>query len=260
MTKKISNTGRRFAKQIIRASQKKKKMPKKPSKKIIPKAGIKPEKEDYITILKNRINGLEQELRISEKARQEEININKQRIEELYSELNHLRQRVYGVKTARQKRVEELERKIKEKADVGIQRIIRMERQLKEMEERYEKLKQSKKYSPSNLEVIKRAIESLKQKIEAKKKEMIPAEEFLPPSGIRHTMKFEMPAPKKGIPAEEIKPELPSIKEMPGKSFLKEAKIPKVPLELVKKPKRTFGQKLRIFFFGKPKPKFSKTL
>ena len=75
---------------------------------------------------------------------------------------------------------------------------------------------------------------------------------------VRHTMKFEIPTPKKTVPAEEeIKPELPPLPPPPKYiEALKEGKIPSVPLELVKKPKKTFGQKLRIVLFGKPKPKF----
>ncbi|MBW2982209.1 hypothetical protein KY343_04990 [Candidatus Woesearchaeota archaeon] len=261
MAKKTSSTAKSFAKRIIKASKKRKKIVKKPSKKIAaPKREKKPEKIDYMDFLRNRVQGLEHELRISEELRQEEVDINKKRIEELYTELDHLRERVFGIKTKREKRVEELEEKIKERAKKAeIYKILEMEHQLKKMQEKYEQLKQSMKYPPASLEVTKMAIESLKQKIDAKKREMTSMK--IPLTGIRHTMKFEAPSPKTGIPAEEIRPELPSLpKKMPGKPFMKEGRIPNVPPELIKKPKRTFKQKLRIFFLGKPKPKFSKTL
>jgi len=245
-------TAKRFAKQIIRASKKKKikHAPKKTAKRI----KEKPKEEDHITFLQRRIKGLEQELRVSEKLRYEEINSNKQKIQGLYSELDHLRERVYGVKSSRQQRVEELERKVRARSNIELQKVLVMEEQLKTMQQRYEELKKKKKYSPASLRAIEMAIKSLQNKIDEKKQEAVSA----PEPSARHIMKFEMPSPKKSVPAEEIKPELPSLPPIKEDSEepLGESPIPQVPEELIKRPKRTFKQKLRIFFFGKPKPKF----
>ena len=248
----IKNSARSFAKKVIKASKKKKAKPAAPKR----KPAEKPEEKiDPVVFLRNRVAGLEHELRVSEKARQEEVNINKQRIQELYSELDHLRQRVYGIKTKREQKVEELERRIRERAQAtDIHKILEMERQLRDMQSKYEQLKLSKKYSPASLEVVKMAIESLKQKINEKKRQVAHGI----PSGARHVIRFEPPSAKKGIPAEEISPKLPklpSLKEMKPVP-MEEGVIPPVPPELVRKPKRTFKQKLRIFFLGKPKPRF----
>jgi len=247
-------TAKHFAKRIIKAS-KKKKVKHAPPKKVMHKVEIKPpvEEENHTTFLQNKVSGLEQELRISEKLRQAEISNNTQKIEGLYSELDHLRQRVYGVKSTRQKRVEELERKIKARTNIELQKVLEMEQQLKRMQAKYEELKQKKKYPASSLSVTEMAIRSLKRRIDEKKKEIVSA----PEPSVRHIMRFEAPAPKKSVPAEEIKPELPSLPplvEKPGKP-IEEMKIPQVPAELVKRPKRTFGQKIRIVLFGKPKSK-----
>jgi hypothetical protein len=260
MARKI--LAKHIAKGILRASEKRRK-PAHYKKHVRHEAEIKPGQmpEDYSAFLKNRIQGLEHELRISERLRQEEVEINKKRIEELFFELDHLRKRVFGIKTERQRRAEELERKIAERAKTtDVHKVMEMEHQLKELQEKYEELKKSEKYSKDSLEGIELTIESLKKKIEAKKKQAFPE---AMPAGIKHVIRFfEKPAPKRGIPAEEIRPELPSLpsaKEMAGRP-LEEGEIPAVPWELVKKPKKPFGHKLRVFFLGKPKPKISKTL
>jgi len=115
---KTSNAAKLFARQVIKTAKKKKGIPKKAVfKKPVEKG------EDYITMLRTRIKRLEQELRMTQKARQDEININRQKIEALYSSLDNLKERInqlIEIKTSRQKKVEELEKKIKAKAKRGI--------------------------------------------------------------------------------------------------------------------------------------------
>ncbi|MBW2965523.1 hypothetical protein KY342_00295 [Candidatus Woesearchaeota archaeon] len=217
------------------------------------------------------------QLKSFEKEREEDVEQSQKKINDVYRLMNTINEklnRLIEIKTERERRVKELEQKVRTKSDTGQQEILRMEDRLNNMELRFRKIRHQRRYSPAQLERIRRALYSFKRRIEEKKRGVSaeveePSEELLfpempsePSEKIRHTMKFEIPAPKKSVPAEEIKPELPSLPSLGEMSKAvegKEPEIPKVPefeLPPLPKPKKTFWQKLDIMLFGKPKRRF----
>jgi len=274
-------SAKNFAKHVIKTAKKPKEMPSSQEPDVKDaldemERRLERKEVDSTSMISNQIKGFENELRILEKEREEDIEENKNKINEVYKLMNNINEKLnklIEIKTERERKVKELERKVRKKSDKNQQEILNMEDKLKNMELRYRKLKMQRKFSPEQLENIRKSIYSFKQKLEARRRGFAPdmevADELFSeiPSkhgerSIRHTMKFEAPFPKRAVPAEEIKPELPSLpslQEMPKAVEEKEPEIPKVPsldLPPLPKPKRTFLKKLEIMLFGKPKKKF----
>ena len=264
---KSSTAAKHFAKQVIKTAQKSKKPAvSKENVKVILKGmenRVERSELDNTSMIANQIKGFENELKTLEKDKEHETGQNRRKIDEIYNLINAVNERVnklVELKTERERKIKELEHKIKTESDTNQQEILRMEERLGETEQRYNKLKQQRKFSPTHLERIRRSIESFKRILAEKKtgaKEPSLFPEIPQPVKTRHTLKFEIPAPRRSIPAEEIKPELsalPPLGEMPAAAKEKEPEIPKVPkLSLMPKQKKTFWQKLEIVIFGKPK-------
>jgi chromosome segregation ATPase len=224
-----SNLARQFAKQAIRKAKKiptAKKAPSETAKKLGELKRLESRDKTHIIILQNKIKELEGELNRKNRARKQEDEINEERIETVSTELNTLKDRIkqqgIDIQKPSEKRVEAIEKVAKAKA--AYVEIMKLEDKLKKMEARYENLKSQRKYSEESLEVIKLAIEALRDKISIKKFDLEKEKELKPRHVVRHTMKFGMPAPKKPIPAEEGKIKLPPL---PGEPDLTMPKPPK---------------------------------
>lgn len=120
------------------------------------------------------------------------------------------------IKTDREVRMEELEKKIKENMDKNFSELIKMEKTLADLEERYEDLKKTEKTSEETLQRIEdkmaelrgKLIEKREEIVENKKQEIVLRQTQLPGKPI--------PPPKLFYPEEEkIRHEMFFPKEMP---------------------------------------------
>ena len=164
-----------------------------------------------IEMLVNQIKGLEHELRITEGARHKEATDNKFEINQLSRAIVDMRERLkqsIEQKQERDKRIEEIEKKIKEKVGKNYNEIVKLEKQLLAMEDRYELAKKEGKYDKSILEEIEDRIKIVKQRLIMR---------------------------RAGIGAEESK-FIPTIKKKEKRSrlFFKKKSIPTGPIKLVK--------------------------
>ena len=190
----------------------------------------KVEKHDIgiIEALTNQIKGFESELRQTEQSR-------KQETDEILKMVQDLRIKIDDLVNVRGKRLEELEEKIKSREGRNYQELLNIEKQIREMEARYEAAKRAG-VPEESLGKLKEKMTAMKEKVGAKKEEMeMPVEQppFRVPKGtlmikppkekpripmkkkplIKHEVMFGVP-PKAAVPAEE---ELPmGIPPLPG--------------------------------------------
>ena len=231
-----SQLAKQFAKQAIRTAVKNKPIAKpgvssETAKKITTLKRLETRDKTLIIIMQNRIKEIEEELNKKNRERVQEDEINEEKIETLTTEFNTFKDRIkqQGIEIQKpsEKRVEAIERVAKAKA--AYIETMKLEDKLKKMEARYENLKSQRKYSEESLEVIKLAIEALRDKISIKKfdlEKQKEIEEAAPRPIVRHTVKFGMPVPKKSVPVEESKIKLPPL---PGEEGMPDLSIPKPP-------------------------------
>jgi chromosome segregation ATPase len=245
-----SNLAKQLAKQAIRKAQGSpaaKKAPSETAKKITELKKLETRDKTHIIILQNRVKELKEELDKKNRERKKEDEINEERIDTLTTELDTLKRIIkekgVELETPSEKRIEKIEKVAK--AKTAYMEITKLEDKLEKMEKKYENLKAQRKFSEDGLEVIKLSIEKLREMIEVKKFDLEKEKdlESAPKPFVRHTIKFEAPAPRKSIPAEEEIKLPPLPEEMPEKPSLKEPEMPELPPGF-KKPKRTFWQKL----------------
>ena len=92
-----------------------------------------------------QLKELEQDLLNTEQKRRQEISMNKYEINQLQDVVVDLRERInqfIALKNEREKRIEELERKIKEKVGKNYNELIKLEKLLNSMEEKYKTVKE----------------------------------------------------------------------------------------------------------------------
>ncbi|MBW2977376.1 hypothetical protein KY331_00880 [Candidatus Woesearchaeota archaeon] len=183
-------------------------------------------KYDVETIekLKNQIKMLEEELRNVQKSRSQETS-------QIIDVVTNLKRRVDQMVDVRGKRIEELEEKIKERVGKNYQELLIIEKQLKEMEERYETARRAG-VPEEKLGRFREKMEVMKEKVGVKKAELeVPVKKppFRVPRGtpmikppkrlirkhivikhrpvVRHEMMFEEPPKAKTVaPSDEKMP------------------------------------------------------
>ena len=222
-----------------------------------------------IEMLKNQIKGLEAELRETEKSRTEET-------DEILKMVNDLKARMDEMIDIRGKKIEELEEKIKERVGRNYEELLKIEQQLKEMEERYEMAKRAG-VPEEKLGRFRERMEVMKEKVGAKKAELeIPVEmpPFRVPKGtpmikirkeerkklkkpiikpkplVRHEMMFgEPPKAKPVIPSKEKPPELPPMPRIPRIGPEPEIPPPPPPPPGLRVPREIIPPRRRRGFF-----------
>ena len=219
-----------------------------------------------IEMLAGKIKELEDELKITEQARQKEESENKFDIEQLSQAILDQRERLKKFiesKNERDKRMEEIEKKIKEKVGKNYDEIVKLEKQLQEMEAMYGLIKEkgvSDKEIEDRIKLIKQRLIMKRAGIGAEEAKFIPTikkkekkrglffrKKTIPTGPVRlvkHELKI-IPVKEKPEPVNSGK--LPSIP--PG---------PPVPKELIKELKKehvipTFFDKIKGIFKRKPK-------
>ncbi len=119
-----------------------------------------------IAELKNKVQQLERELAEKERSESEELSKNKEKIEEMGYALKALKDKIgeiAAVKIEREKRIKELERRIKG-TPTETQKTLLLKGQIKALEERYNKMK--KRYSREELSSVENKIRFLKEKLD----------------------------------------------------------------------------------------------
>lgn len=208
---------------------------------------------ELIEMLRDQIKGLEQELRITEHGREEETSVNKLEIENISKAVVELRERIKQFvvsRTERERRIAELEKRIKEKVGKNYAEILKLEKQLRAMEEKYELVRKEGVYDKSILQEIGDKIKQLRQRL-IMKKAGVGAEEakFVPKIKIKKPPLFR----KRVIPGKKLfvrhEMKIEPIKEQPEEK-LKPGKLPPLP----PLPRRL--EALRKLEEVKPKPGF----
>jgi hypothetical protein len=189
---------------------------------------------EMIESLRSQINELETELKNSERTRTMQTMENKQRLTSISSitfDLKDKLNQALDAKTSHDKRVLELEKKIKHKLGKNYQEIIKFEMHLNEMENKYELMRKEGKYDKSMLEEVEEKILHLRKRLFLKKEGISPPKEKMyiaeierKPSKkpIRHTLRMgTVPKPPEHLDFGEIPPipPPPNLFQKPKKSF-----------------------------------------
>ncbi|MFC1800860.1 hypothetical protein ACFLZB_00135 [Nanoarchaeota archaeon] len=202
---------------------------------------LKKEDKD-IRDLKNQISSLKSHLSLT---KTDDLKPKIERINFLIAELSSRINTFINIKTDRERRMEELEIKIKEKMEENFEEITKLEKQVASLEQKYESLKSSGKHSEEQLDKISNRLAELREKLITKRIEVVekkkqelrtmgpspkpvpPPQMFHPQSGpVKHKMIFpEAPEPPRGMqPPRELQrpmmfPKMPEknleFKELP---------------------------------------------
>jgi chromosome segregation ATPase len=128
-------------------------------------------KEDMdIRDLKFQINDLKAKLSLTGA---EGLKQSLDRITFLLGELSSRMETYTNIQTEREKRMEALEKKIKEKMDVHFKELVQMEKSLEGLEQRYEEIKKTEKASATTLKKIEEKISELREKLIEKRGEIV---------------------------------------------------------------------------------------
>ena len=194
----------------------------------------------------------------------EDIRANSLKTEMLSSVLGSLKskvEKVIEIKQERQKRIQELEEKIKSKVDKNFQEILRMEDQLGMIIGHYEKARLDSKHDPTMLEELKEKIELLKNRLERKKQQAfekrkfpskISPEDHLKKPIIKHEFNFGKPDIKKPMPKEDARL-LEKIEQ--EQKLIKKEDVPVVFLKEDKEKEFRFNEILKKIFTHRKKKK-----
>lgn len=195
--------------------------------------------EEVIETLRSKIRELEQELRGSERVRTMQTMENKQRLTGISSMIIDLRSRLtemLRIKTSHDKRVEELEKKIKHKVSRNFQEMVKLEQHLNAMEEKYELMKKEGRYDKTMLEEVEDKIAELRKRLFLKKAGIEPPEEKVPVPKVKKIFFKKVKTKQEPIIRHELKMETSA--EKPEKMEFGE--IPSLPpehkVELLQEP------------------------
>lgn len=154
--------------------------------------------------LKDDIENLEYQLSIKDTESRAQDNIKKNEMENINKALVDLRERIkfqIEKENERELRFQEIEQKIKNRVGKNYTEIIKIEKQLIQMEERYDKIKSEGKYDKSMLQEVEEKIHLLRQKLLMRKAGMTEEQErFVPEVKIERSHLFR----KKIIPKRRL--------------------------------------------------------
>ena len=194
--------------------------------------------ESQVSDLKEKdtdiIDSLKDEISLIKQSYQYERSINRLELENTSKAIIELRERIKKFiesREEREKKMEEIESKIKDRVGKNYGEILRVEKLIKDMEQRYDLIRKQGKYDRSILEEFEEKIRTLKQRL-IMKKAGIPEKGFVPEIRIKEQpsliiTKETIPLRKRLFvrhdmqikPVEELKMphELPPLPPMPGK-------------------------------------------
>lgn len=124
------------------------------------------------------------------------------RIGFLITELTTRVNNYVDIKTDRERRVEELERKIKEQVSVNYRELQKLEQSVEALQEKYNELRESGKYSREHLSAVEKKLDELRLSVLKKKEQIIARrqEELMLPR-VESVQKKLLPAPKPRMPS-----------------------------------------------------------
>ncbi|MFC1697190.1 hypothetical protein ACFL1H_02570 [Nanoarchaeota archaeon] len=183
--------------------------------------------------VRNRVTELTKKIDDIEEMRNEEYQDSKQSVRKLQSTVNQLSTKFDAytkAKNERDKRMMELEEKIKDKVDDNLQEVLKVEEQIRKLEKIYIKLKAEGETPPEQMEQIGKKISTLKQDAHEKRVAAIVGEK---PKKKEELLLDEKPTfkPERALPKLPKLPELPKFlkKEEKHKEKVKEKKKDKLP-------------------------------
>lgn len=142
--------------------------------------------ESQINDLKEKdtdvIGSLKDEISLIKQSYQYERSINRLELENTSKAIIELRERIKKFVESREerdKKMDEIERKIKDRVGKNYGEILRIEKLIKDMEQRYDLIRKQGKYDRSILEEVEEKIRTLKQRL-IMKKAGVPEKEFVP--------------------------------------------------------------------------------
>ena len=124
------------------------------------------------------------------------------------------------IKTDREQRIEELEKKIKERMDVNYKELMQMEKTLNSLEDKYEKISKKETSEDAKLKVIEERITELRNKLVEKREEIVEKKKM-------ELMKVKSQLPAKPIPPPKLM--FPEEEKIKHKLMFPEAPPPPKP-------------------------------